>query len=143
MTELMKWASTRLDAAARYARGQIDVARATPGRGRHHPAGQPEQAGDRRAPPGRRRTHVRRDRRGAVHLAAEHHVQNIYTKIGVSNRAAATRWAVTHRVVQGVLGGVSSVAGVAGQRSPGEGARPQPLVPRNATMPRTGAHISA
>jgi DNA-binding CsgD family transcriptional regulator len=36
---------------------------------------------------------------------AEHHVQHIYTKIGVSNRAAATRWAVTHRVVQGVLDG--------------------------------------
>ena len=27
---------------------------------------------------------------------AEHHIQNIYTKIGVSNRAAATRWAVEH-----------------------------------------------
>jgi DNA-binding CsgD family transcriptional regulator len=32
---------------------------------------------------------------------AEHHIANIYTKIGVSNRAAATRWAVTHRVVEG------------------------------------------
>jgi DNA-binding CsgD family transcriptional regulator len=34
---------------------------------------------------------------------AEHHIQNIYTKIGMSNRAAATRWAVAHRVVAGVL----------------------------------------
>ena len=30
---------------------------------------------------------------------AEHHIQNIYTKIGVSSRAAATRWAVKHGVV--------------------------------------------
>ena len=33
---------------------------------------------------------------------AEHHIQNIYTKIGVSSRAAATRWAVKHQVVDGV-----------------------------------------
>ncbi|MEO7369379.1 MAG: LuxR C-terminal-related transcriptional regulator, partial [Ilumatobacteraceae bacterium] len=32
---------------------------------------------------------------------AEHHISNIYTKIGVPNRAAATRWAVTNRVVEG------------------------------------------
>ena len=30
---------------------------------------------------------------------AEHHIQNIYTKIGVSTRAAATRWAIKHEVV--------------------------------------------
>ena len=36
---------------------------------------------------------------------AEHHIANIYTKIAVSNRAAATRWAVTHRLVDdGVAG---------------------------------------
>ena len=29
---------------------------------------------------------------------AEHHIQHIYTKIGVSNRASATRWAVQHQV---------------------------------------------
>ena len=36
---------------------------------------------------------------------AEHHIANIYTKIGVSNRAAATRWAVTHRVVDDAVAG--------------------------------------
>jgi predicted ATPase/class 3 adenylate cyclase/DNA-binding CsgD family transcriptional regulator len=32
---------------------------------------------------------------------AEHHVQNIYTKIGVTSRATATRWAIQHKVVDG------------------------------------------
>jgi predicted ATPase/class 3 adenylate cyclase/DNA-binding CsgD family transcriptional regulator len=30
---------------------------------------------------------------------ADHHIQHIYTKIGVSNRAAATRWALRHEIV--------------------------------------------
>jgi predicted ATPase/DNA-binding CsgD family transcriptional regulator len=30
---------------------------------------------------------------------ADHHIQHIYTKIGVSNRAAATRWALKHDIV--------------------------------------------
>ena len=30
---------------------------------------------------------------------AEHHIQHIYTKLGVTSRAAATRWAVKHDVV--------------------------------------------
>jgi DNA-binding CsgD family transcriptional regulator len=30
---------------------------------------------------------------------AEHHIEHIYTKIGVSSRVAATRWAVKHGVV--------------------------------------------
>ena len=36
---------------------------------------------------------------------AEHHIQNIYTKIGVSSRAAATRWAVKHKVVDDLVAG--------------------------------------
>jgi predicted ATPase/class 3 adenylate cyclase/DNA-binding CsgD family transcriptional regulator len=30
---------------------------------------------------------------------ADHHIQHIYTKIGVSNRAAATRWALRHEII--------------------------------------------
>ena len=30
---------------------------------------------------------------------ADRHIQNLYTKIGASNRAAATRWAVENGVV--------------------------------------------
>ena len=30
---------------------------------------------------------------------ADHHIQHIYTKIGVSNRASATLWAFQHDVV--------------------------------------------
>ena len=36
---------------------------------------------------------------------AEHHIQNIYTKIGVSSRAGATRWAVKHKVVDDTVTG--------------------------------------
>jgi DNA-binding CsgD family transcriptional regulator len=36
---------------------------------------------------------------------AEHHISNIYTKIGVSNRAAATRWAVANHVVDSPAAG--------------------------------------
>jgi DNA-binding CsgD family transcriptional regulator len=30
---------------------------------------------------------------------ADHHIQHIYTKLGLSNRAAATRWAIEHGLV--------------------------------------------
>ena len=81
---------------------QIDVARRDPSRG-HAPA----------RPGGlsRREIEVLRlvaDGRTAGEIAtqlfisartADHHIQHIYTKIGVSSRAAATRWAVEHDVV--------------------------------------------
>jgi predicted ATPase/class 3 adenylate cyclase/DNA-binding CsgD family transcriptional regulator len=96
-------AALDLGDAAVYTRQQIDVARREP----------TPQA--RRARPGglsRREIEVLRlvaDGRSAAEIAtelfistrtAEHHIQHIYTKIGVSNRAAATRWAVEHQAVE-------------------------------------------
>ena len=95
-----------LNRAAVYARQQLEVARRDP---------KPQA---REARPGglsRRELEVLRlvsDGRTAAEIAsqlfistrtAEHHIQNIYTKIGVSSRAAATRWAVAHEVVDGVV----------------------------------------
>ena len=95
-------AALDLGDAAVYARQQIDVARRDP------------SPRTRQARPGglsRREIEVLRlvaDGRTAGEIAtqlfissrtAEHHIQNIYTKIGVSSRAAATRWAVQHEVV--------------------------------------------
>jgi predicted ATPase/DNA-binding NarL/FixJ family response regulator len=97
-------AAMDLDAAAGYAGQQIDAARRDP------------RSRVRRERPGglsRRELEVLRLLAGgrtsgeiATELfistrTAEHHIQNIYTKIGVSNRASATRWAVTHDVVTG------------------------------------------
>jgi DNA-binding CsgD family transcriptional regulator len=85
-----------------YARQQIDVARRDPA---------PRARAVRPGGLSRREIEVLRlvaDGRTAGEIAtqlfissrtAEHHIQNIYTKIGVSSRAAATRWAVKHQVV--------------------------------------------
>ena len=96
-----------LGQAAVYAREQLDIARrdASPPRSRPRPGGL-----------SRRELEVLRlmaDGRTAGEIAtqlfistrtAEHHVQHIYTKIGVSSRVSATRWAVKHGVVD-VAGG--------------------------------------
>ncbi len=95
-------ASLDLNGAAVYARQQIEVARRDPN---------PRTPETRPGGLSRREMEVLRlvsDGRTAGEIAsdlfisartAEHHIQNIYTKIGVANRAAATRWAVAHEVV--------------------------------------------
>jgi predicted ATPase/class 3 adenylate cyclase/DNA-binding CsgD family transcriptional regulator len=93
-----------LDAAAIYARRQIDAARRDP---RPRPRGARPGGLSRReidvlrlAAAGRTSGEIATELFISIRTA-EHHIQNIYTKIGVSNRAAATRWAVAHRVVDG------------------------------------------
>jgi predicted ATPase/class 3 adenylate cyclase/DNA-binding CsgD family transcriptional regulator len=99
-------AALDLGDAAVYARQQIDAARRdpTPKTRRPRPGGL-----------SRREVEVLRlvaDGRTAAEIAtqlfissrtAEHHIQNIYTKLGVSNRAAATRWAVENHLIDGLL----------------------------------------
>lgn len=92
--------------AAVYARRQIEVARRDP---------TPRPAEARPGGLSRREVEVLRllaDGRTAGDIAtelfiskrtAEHHIAHIYTKIGVGNRAAATRWAVQHRLVDGAV----------------------------------------
>jgi DNA-binding CsgD family transcriptional regulator len=95
-----------LDAAAVYARSQIDAARRDPRPG--PPGARPGGLSRREIDVLRLVAAGRTSGEIATELfistrTAEHHIQNIYTKIGVSNRAAVTRWAVAHRVVDGGL----------------------------------------
>jgi predicted ATPase/class 3 adenylate cyclase/DNA-binding CsgD family transcriptional regulator len=97
-------AALGLDEAAAFARKQIDAARRNP---------TPRVRDQRPGGLSRRELEVLRllaEGRTSAEIAtdlfistrtAEHHIQNIYTKIGVSNRTSATRWAVTHQVVTG------------------------------------------
>ncbi|MBF6557972.1 MAG: adenylate/guanylate cyclase domain-containing protein [Acidimicrobiales bacterium] len=101
-------AALDLSDAALYARQQIDAARRDPS---------PRTRTTRPGGLSRREIEVLRlvaDGRTAGEIAtqlfissrtAEHHIQNIYSKIGVSSRAAATRWAVKHKVVDDVVAG--------------------------------------
>ncbi len=101
-TEELSLAGALLDLndTALYAQRQIDLARRSPIPRQERPGGL-----------SRREIEVLRlvaDGRTAREIAAqlfissrtaEHHIQHVYTKIGVSGRAAATRWAVKHNVV--------------------------------------------
>jgi predicted ATPase/class 3 adenylate cyclase/DNA-binding CsgD family transcriptional regulator len=97
-----------LNAAAAYAREQIGLARRALTRQAHHtiPAGLT-----------RREIEVlrliaegRATREIAAQLfisskTADNHIQHIYTKLAVTNRAAATRWAIEHELVSSSLAG--------------------------------------
>jgi DNA-binding NarL/FixJ family response regulator len=104
-TELVvEGAALGLDDAAAYARQQIDAARRSP---------TPRVRDERPGGLSRRELEVLRllaEGKTSAEIAtelfistrtAEHHIANIYTKIGVANRTSATRWAVTHQVVTG------------------------------------------
>jgi DNA-binding CsgD family transcriptional regulator len=96
-----------LNEAAVYARQQIELARRDP-----TPVRQGRPGGL-----SRREIEILRlvaDGRTAREIAAqlfisprtaEHHIQHVYTKIGVSGRTAATRWAITNKVVDDVVTG--------------------------------------
>ncbi len=103
MKELLtQGAAFDLDAATDYARQEIKAARRDP---------RPRVGNERPGGLSRREVQVLRllaEGRTSHEIAtdlfisvrtAEHHIQHIYTKIGVSNRASATRWAVTNGVV--------------------------------------------
>jgi DNA-binding CsgD family transcriptional regulator len=95
-------AALDLSDAAAYTGQQIEAARREP-----NPRARPARPGGL----SRRETEVLRlvaNGRSAGEIAtqlfisprtAEHHIQHIYTKLGLSNRAEATRWAVKHDVV--------------------------------------------
>lgn len=91
-----------LNAAAAYARDQIEVSRA-----------ELDRAGTNQVPGGLSRREVEvlrlvadglttRDIARRLFISAktaDHHIQHIYTKTGVSTRGAATRWAIDHGIV--------------------------------------------
>jgi DNA-binding NarL/FixJ family response regulator len=101
-------ATLDLNDAAVYAREQIELPRRALNRQAHHttPAGLT-----------RREVEVlrliaegRATREIAAQLfisskTADNHIQHIYTKLAVSNRAAATRWAIEHELVSSAVAG--------------------------------------
>ena len=101
---VVEGAAFGLDAAAAYARQQIDAARHDPTTlvRKERPGGLSRRELEvlRLVAGGRASAEIARELFISTRTA-EHHIQNIYTKIGVSNRASATRWAVNHLVVTG------------------------------------------
>lgn len=95
-----------LDAATGYARRRIDRARQPRSPGSERPGGLSGREVEvlRLVAEGLTTRRIA-DRLFISAKTADRHIQNIYTKIGTSNRATATRWAVDHGVVDGPRGG--------------------------------------
>jgi predicted ATPase/DNA-binding CsgD family transcriptional regulator len=97
-----------LNDAAVYARQQIDLARRdpTPGARQSRPGGLSRRELEvlRLVACGRTSNEIATELFISTRTA-EHHISSIYTKIAVTNRAAATRWAVMKRVVDGAVAG--------------------------------------
>ncbi|HZY07609.1 MAG TPA: LuxR C-terminal-related transcriptional regulator, partial [Ilumatobacteraceae bacterium] len=94
-----------LNHAAAYARVQIDLARKALARQARHaiPAGLTRREVDvlRLIAEGRATREIA-EQLFISSKTADNHIQHIYTKLSVTNRAAATRWAVEHEIVDTV-----------------------------------------
>ncbi len=91
-----------LNDAAVYAKEQIELARRTLSRQAHHasPAGLTRREVDvlRLIAEGK----TTRDIAAQLFISsktADNHIQHIYTKLAVTNRSAATRWAIEHQLI--------------------------------------------
>ena len=92
-----------LNDAVVYTREQIDLARRTPDRDQQPapPGGlTPRELDVLRLIAAGRTTRQVAEQLFISFKTADHHIEHIYTKIAVSNRAAATRWAVDHDVLE-------------------------------------------
>ncbi|MGZ5372542.1 MAG: helix-turn-helix domain-containing protein, partial [Aeromicrobium sp.] len=99
-----------LDDAAVYAREQIELARRALIRQAHHtsPAGLTRREVDVLKLIAEGRT--TRDIAAQLFISsktADNHIQHIYTKIAVTNRSAATRWALEHQLIGDPVAGRS------------------------------------
>jgi DNA-binding NarL/FixJ family response regulator len=95
-----------LNHAAAYARVQIDLARKALARQARHaiPAGLTRREVDvlRLIAEGRATREIA-EQLFISSKTADNHIQHIYTKLAVTNRAAATRWAVEHEIVDSTV----------------------------------------
>jgi DNA-binding NarL/FixJ family response regulator len=101
-------ATLDLNDSAAYARAQIEIARRALIRQAHHtiPAGLTRREVEvlRLIAEGRATREIA-EQLFISSKTADNHIQHIYTKLAVTNRAAATRWAIEHELVSSTVAG--------------------------------------